>query len=507
MFDLVKRIVRHVAGNEEEHQSRQKDLASKLDRDDHNSRQYQYEQGQRHANGPHDSVPREQQSQQSKHVHRLHKCRGHDQGHEVPDQDRQRMPPPSSRRKPSSVHRFKRSPTLAGSQLNSEADTRSMVTGGSLASKLGGLFEAEQEKRALQHVEAFRIHPDSGFWYQSEAGLYEHLWIRGKEPLLPFAWAPDFKTYPTTLFNLDPDDIPLITNIYASQFHAIRALRELVELGHHVRDQLQGGLKLFKIQRTIKMGIEAYVMWALNDADLYAHAATIPVHHIARRRPKETTVDAITALADKMYGLLARHQRAFETTSPTAIRSPTPQGPTHESPGRSAIPSSSPVKDAEEPQILDDSQGRLPPVIIGFLVVGPTATVFTLNARNADAAVAGDPTRGIHMLGRFNFTESRFDVWNALALALAVCHLRTALLAVAKPTATEGESRLLHGTLAGYLGRDEFEATKKRKREDAEQDGPEMPTEDLKGKSKAKVATNCTKRRKALALDDSDPDR
>lgn len=498
MFDLFKRLMGYVAGSEPERCGPEED----------------WHERQRSADVPNNRMPDPQEFKQTPAAERpvslFTKPSGLYQSHESAEQDRLLMPPPSSRRKLSNVHRFKRPSSVAGSLIGSDADVRSMVTKGSLTSKLGSLFNIDQERRALEHAEAFHIHPDSGFWYQSEAGLYEHLWIRGKEPLLPFAWAPDFKTYPTALFNLDQDDIPLITNIYSPQFHAIRALRELVELGHQVRDQMLAGFKLVKIQRTIQKGIEAYIDWALNDADLYSTADTVPLHHTARRHPEKTTIEAISALATKLHNLLDVHRQSFPDTPTRAPKSPSPSEHARDPATSGAMPPPSPTRDSEDPQILDDSQGDLPPVMIGFLVVGATATIFTLNARNADAALAGDRTRGVHMLGRFNFTESRFDVWNALAIALTVCHLRSALLAVAKPDSEDEDAR--HGTVAGYLSKEEFEATKKRKRENTLQNDPDAMDIDgskgkHKGKAKAKETVDGAKRHKASPRYDDDPDR
>ncbi|ETN42154.1 uncharacterized protein HMPREF1541_04095 [Cyphellophora europaea CBS 101466] len=559
MFVLVKRLVRYVTGDEQpgqndhlpflnprEYQAWCDDPDERTrwegtDDDRRNAALRGNHRGNRehsHGQGHTGSKPQEQHWLQPDKGRPLpspnqtspsHKGNMHAYHHaDFADRDHMRMPPPSGRSQAPSMRRF-----IRPSTNNSEADARTIITGASRASKLVGLQDAEQMERARRHAEAFRIHPDSGFWYQSEAGLYYHLGLRGTEPLLPAAWMVDFKTFPLILFHGDLEDVPLITNMFSPQFHAIRALRELIEVGHKVRDQIQARQKTIRIQYTIQKGLEDYISWSLTDADLYHTNRTTPIHHIAHRRAGQTTVTAISELASHMYSLLVYHRQFFPSTD-TLTPPPSPRQLKREP--KSITPhlhatSTSPTE--EDRQIHDDSPGADPPVIIGFLIVGPTASIFTLNARNADAATTtSDPTCGIHLLGRFTFTEAGMDVWNALALAIGACHLRTALLTQASPDVDdigadggvdqrlmeemrnkqqEPNSRMCHGRVAGYVSRSESEEIRKRKRNEVEDETDHFEPHserDVKGKCPVRPNVDVgARRRRATREDDSDPDR
>jgi hypothetical protein len=419
-----------------------------------------------------------------------------------PGQDRIRMPPPLIQRK-----------RAAGtSPQNSEGDAGTMVTSGTRLSKQ--LDSPERRKMLQAHVDSFHIEPDSGFWYQSEAGLYAHLYLRGTEAVMPVAWQPDFKTYPLELFEYGTEEVPLIVDLSLTQFHALRALREIVGLGQKVRDLVQGGQKTPKIQKTIQKSIQAYITWALSDADLYPTPATVPVHCIMQRQPKQDTANAISSLACKMHALLKKHKQPFpddcapyQPLSPLSLKRHTKSA----SPDLPICP-----RFEGNPQIQDDSQGHHPPVIIGLLIVGMTVTIFTLNAKNAKEALARqDATIGIHMLGRFNFKEGRYDVWNGLAIALTACHLRHALRAPASPVGASPGLRYNHGDVAGYVSRQEYKEARKRKwqvmyeqqQEEEAHGHNEVVAVADHDQGKQPVRMDVRKRRRLVEPEDSDPDR
>ena len=374
------------------------------------------------------------------------------------DNDRQRMPPPlSGKVAPSAFRQSKGSIAGPASTFNGSVIARTLVSTGN-RSMLAGIEDYEQAERIKRHSEALKIPPDSGIWYQSEAGLYFHLGLRCLEALLPPSWIVDFKTFPPVLFEFDLEADCLIRNIFGSQFHAIRALRELIETGNRVRDLLSAKHKMLRVQQSIQTSLDQYLEWALHDGDLYEIPASIPAYVIAQRRKGQPTVDAIAHLAENMAALLQRHCTFYETEQH-------PEFPP------------TPLSSADEPQpeIHDDSPGRNPPVVLGFLIVQTTISIFTLNASNAQAAAdAEDEGRGIHMLGRFNFMESGQDVWNALALAICCCHLRNGLLAKAIVAehlvnvldSNAGEFTTDHGKVAGYISRKAYEVAKKRKHEE-----------------------------------------
>jgi hypothetical protein len=370
--------------------------------------------------------------------------------------DRERMPPPPLSRPPRDRSPLSPEATAAPSTYNGSVMARTMPsTAGRLMT--AGIEDHELAERARRYQEAFKISADSGLWYQSEAGLYYHLGLRSFEPLLPASWMVDFKTFPVVLFERDLEADCLIRNIFGPQFHAIRSLRELIETGNRVRDLISARHKMSRVQQSIQHSLKEYLQWALHDGDLYEASSSKPVHVIAKRRSKQSTVDAIAQLADEMTIVLQQHARRY-VKEHDYVLNPTP------------IAGKEP-----EAEIHDDSPGKTPPVIIGFLIVQTTVSVFTLNALNAQAAEVSDHEgRGIHMLGRFNFLEDGMDVWNALALAICCCHLRKGLLATAIATpelkeriSLDGDDKKIdHGRIAGYVSRAEYEAAKKRKHED-----------------------------------------
>jgi hypothetical protein len=392
-----------------------------------------------------------------------------------PSNDRDLMPPPRTRLLNPSLHRHSAFSPKAG-----DIDAQSMASSSSHFSKYSGLPDAEQMRRAQRFADQVQVDPASGFWFKSEEGLLHHLGRRGLEPLLPAAWMVDFKTFPYELFNHDPEEFPLVTHMYEKQFRAIRALRDLIEVGHNVRDQVQARSKQIKIQHTVAKALSDYINWALADAGLYATSDTTPTHYILRRAPKQPVIEAVTKLATRMHGLLTTHRQFFP-------------------PDTAGLPSHS---SELEPQVQDDSNGQMPPVIVGFLIYGPTASIFTLNARNADAAAAEkNPNRGVHLLGRFNFMDDAMDVWNALALAITACHLRMALLAAAKMDTDDEDkgkgARLIHGRVAGYISKGEFDESRKRKTvflDDSGSDGPDGAN------------TGMVKKRRTMVVDVDDPD-
>jgi hypothetical protein len=387
--------------------------------------------------------------------------------------DRDLMPPPQTRLLNPSLRRYPTSSTKAD-----EVDAQSMATTNSHFSKYSGLPDAAQMRRAQRFADQVQVDPASGFWFKSEEGLLHHLGRRGLEPLLPAAWMVDFKTFPYDLFVTDPEEFPLVTNMYEKQFRAIRALRDLIEVGHNVRDQVQSRSKQAKIQQTIAKALSDYIQWALADAGLYTTSDTNPTHYVLRRAPKQPVIEAVTKLATRMHGLLTIHRQFFP-------------------PDTAGLPANGL---RSEPQVQDDSNGQMPPVIIGFLIYGPTVSIFTLNARNADAAAAqSNPNRGVHLLGRFNFMDDAMDVWNALALAITACHLRMALLAATNMDTDDQDqgARVIHGRVAGYISKDEFDEGRKRKTiflDDSASDGTNRAEGGL------------AKKRRTMIVDTDDPD-
>lgn len=77
-------------------------------------------------------------------------------------------------------------------------------------------------ERARRFAETAHL-PPGQHWSKTERELFQHLALRGFEPLIPFNWALDFRTFPPPLF-ATKGQTPVIFSMYGSEFRGMSLL-------------------------------------------------------------------------------------------------------------------------------------------------------------------------------------------------------------------------------------------------------------------------------------------
>lgn len=242
-------------------------------------------------------------------------------------------------------------------------------------------------EKARRLAEAVKVPEDSSMC-DEERDLYLDLALRGCKPVMSFDWARDFSTLPESLFSVrnntdkDEDDLTFKT-ARGSDFAARRAFQDLLKIGGYVRD-----CKLLTVQPevVIERAVRKYIRWAVADSRLRTTAATIPLHTIYTQRPNQTTLSAVTRLARRMERQAERHQKAH-----------------------------------------GDQKDAYWPTLTGFLICGPILTIISLDTNPNSETWTKDLESRVKFLGQFDMSEIDQDVWNSLAIAIAVIHLRQSL--------------------------------------------------------------------------------
>lgn len=246
------------------------------------------------------------------------------------------------------------------------------------------IYQLTREK-ARRLAEAVKV-PEYSNMCEEERDLYLDLALRGCKPVMSFDWARDFSTLPESLFSVqgnhsrDEEEHLTFRTEKGTDFAARKAFQELLKIGGYVRDCR---LLTVQPQKVIERAIRKYVRWAITDSGLRTTAATIPVHTTYTQRPGQTALSAVTRLARRMERLAERHQKVHGKR-----------------------------KDAYWP------------TLIGFLVCGPILTLVSLDTNPHSVAWTKKPESRVKYLGQFDMSEIDQDVWNSLAIAIAVIHMR-----------------------------------------------------------------------------------
>lgn len=179
-------------------------------------------------------------------------------------------------------------------------------------------------------------------------------------------------------------------------------------MGPRVRDtQLSGNRSEPPMKRTL----DSFIHWALRDADLHNRPRMIPtytVHALGKNRTIGSAVESIVhdliTLANR-YRQAWRLQRSVESASENDVES--------------------------DGQHFDEFEDRTFPVLTGFLICGPVVGIITLNSDPTTRRKL-DPEASARLIARFDFSEPGQDVWNALAVAIAVIRMRKTTLQLAQ---------------------------------------------------------------------------
>ncbi|KAK3073661.1 hypothetical protein LTR53_004567 [Teratosphaeriaceae sp. CCFEE 6253] len=239
-------------------------------------------------------------------------------------------------------------------------------------------------------------------WSASHIALVQKLAQRGFEPLVPRSWRRDFTWLPDGLLQPvgDDDQSAFISSVRTStggtRIRGIKALLALFEIGGRVRDRLIVNNNLTP-EKQSQRSIQAYLKWANVDADLDTRAA-IPVLAF-EVQPAGTDVGVIQENARRKMARLHEQWAEALRAQPSIEHSPTPKSRSHASSSLTSYPI---------PQI--------------YALVA-SHTLLALVAYRPDSNLAAGEQE-VRTVAYFDLKDKDYDAWNALAMAIVVCHLR-----------------------------------------------------------------------------------
>ncbi|THC97931.1 hypothetical protein EYZ11_002568 [Aspergillus tanneri] len=233
---------------------------------------------------------------------------------------------------------------------------------------------------------------------EEEKNLYFRLSMRGFEPVFPRHWQFDFPTLPESLFPRPNKGFePIVQVLGRSEFYAIKSLATLFTLGGRVRD-----CKILRKrpEPLIKEAIRKYIRWAMDDAKIYVGPEAVPAHAIYAQRQNESILDALKRLNRRLHWLVSQYHKTLSVASVGEYNTSHSAGPNTRKAGHDFH--------------------RKYPVLIGFIVSGPTVVILTLNADPTSSTEKTDST----FMCQFDLGERGQDVWNSLAIAITGMHIR-----------------------------------------------------------------------------------
>lgn len=289
-----------------------------------------------------------------------------------------------------------------GKKKNRSDPSAPMQDSASLDSNEGGYAISRGERNALinnltrerakQMLEAIEL-PGVKELSPDERRTAHQLLTRGCMPAIPRHWEKDFPTLPESLFFSVQEDESLHSESEfalkadkGTEFYAIRAFQALLKISGIVRDHCN--ILEDNPEVSIKKSIEKYLRWAFNDAHIRVQSTTTPVHVIYCKKAHE--------------GAKAAFSQAFKSLEKLA------------STWRNQIPSS--PKPAAWPSVM------------AFVICGPVLSIVTLDC---DPNPQTD-TQGMRLLGQFDLSNLNNDVWNTLAVAISVMHVKRTMIKLAQ---------------------------------------------------------------------------
>ncbi|KAL3264471.1 hypothetical protein ABHI18_000686 [Aspergillus niger] len=262
--------------------------------------------------------------------------------------------------------------------------------------KTGIVFDFSVE-RAKRWASAINV--PKGLFNEEEKDLFFRLAMRGFEPVVPRSWRYDFPTLPESLYprSSEASGKPIIDVTRSSNLYAIKALTSLFAVGGRVRDC---DILHQQPEPLIKQAIQKYIHWALFDVELDTMQDALPVHVIYAQKKDEKTIKAVRKMNTKLQKLTRRHQ---EELGVTIINAP----------------------DKKEAKILEDIKF---PLLTGFIICGPIVAILT---HSTDPREIGNGEEDGRFISQFDLSERGQDVWNSLAIAITVMHVRRTMLSLA----------------------------------------------------------------------------
>ena len=242
-------------------------------------------------------------------------------------------------------------------------------------------------------------------WDDDHIALMERLTLRGFEPVLPAYWKFNYPWLPEGLFCKDDDSF--IRSVKDEMAHSHRAFDDLLEMSSRIRDGIfyNNGKDIRKQvvrslpERQGKRFIEKFINWCDKDSGLDLKRA-IPMLTIVAR-PKDVDPAIMQRIArNRLAGYAEQWKEAFRI--------------------RQSI-EGSPVSRAST------------------VLTYPIPTLYAIIASyNLVAVVAYRPDDGpdadIRSVLLMDNNNVNYDFWNALAIALLLCHVRNVRVRIAEET-------------------------------------------------------------------------
>ena len=232
-------------------------------------------------------------------------------------------------------------------------------------------------------------------WDDDHITLVQKIAMRGFEPLMPRHYKFEYGFMPDSLFAEDDD--AFISSVRDDHRRGSMALEKLFDLGGWVRDRvfLKGRIKP---EQQVRKMLKAFVQWAEKDSGLNLKTA-IPLLEM-EMKPADTDANILQENARrKLASLAARYREAFRILQ--SIES---------SPGsRTSTQLSYPI-----------------PTLYAIVA---SHTLIALVAYNPE-----DAEPDVKSVAFFDMKDKDYDVWNALALAIIVCHCRNVQVRIAEET-------------------------------------------------------------------------
>lgn len=235
-------------------------------------------------------------------------------------------------------------------------------------------------------------------WSEDAVFLFQKLGMRGFEPLMPSSWAFNFVMFPEMMFTKNMDKA-YIKATYGSDYHAEKALEQLLQVGARARDAVLTKAPLRTAEFHIGRAVSVYNKWALKDGDVN-HSWNLPLFEIVTGTKHVPT----TVLQDKMLRKLGnlgdRWRDALQIHSSVEGGEGSSRSSQNSSVRRDFV--------------------REPPTLYGVIA---SHTIMGFVCYDIM-----DPNPQLRTVAIFDFSREDYDVWNGMALAIFVIHCRNRMM-------------------------------------------------------------------------------
>ncbi|KAF1817529.1 hypothetical protein P152DRAFT_469949 [Eremomyces bilateralis CBS 781.70] len=231
-------------------------------------------------------------------------------------------------------------------------------------------------------------------WKYEAMELFLKLSMRGYEPLLPHDWQLDFDGFPSVLF--EPLSEPAyIRNATGSEFRALKALEDIINIGPRVRDAFELSVQQRTAERVLTDAINRYALWAFKDGNVNPKTGSmIPIF--------TTWAGPGTEAPVKLQSELARKFRFIASS------------------WRDAQYFRANMDQSAEPAQL--------PTLYGVIVSEKVFGILTYDIPNEDSMSHIEHIQHMRCVGMFSYDDYALDVYNGLAIAITLIHVRNRMI-------------------------------------------------------------------------------